>query len=103
MGTSIAIASLIVAIANVASHARMRGGRSRSAFSLLLAYAMWGAVYAPVVVHLVLPVEDPYTGDGSPMAALLGAMIFFAIASVFFLPVAIALVVRAHHCTRLRW
>ena len=48
--------------------------------------AMLPVSWAPVVVRLMLPIEDPYNGEGSPAAVMLGLMVYAAIGLLFAMP-----------------
>ena len=71
----------------------VNAARDQSRGSMWRVVSRWSmvvAAFAPVICRLVLPIEDPYTGAGSPLAVALNVAFFGGVFAVIFaLPAAI--------------
>jgi len=71
IGVALSIVPAVLAVVCITQTALCL--RTRRVKGLRMA-VIWGALAAvgPAVSHVALPWEDPYTGDGSPLATLIG-------------------------------
>lgn len=92
----LSMAGLAVSVTTFVVHARDSGVQPPSNRHRIFTYANLIAVFTLPATRLLLPMEDPYTGLGSPLASAISILMFGAATLFLFFPVALMLAISCH-------
>lgn len=89
LGCGVILGGLAVAIANLTHHVTWTPTKSGVWWRGIVALAAVPTAFVPVAARLCVPLEDPYTGSGSPLAVAMAMAWMMLVLGVVFLPVAV--------------
>lgn len=89
LGCGVMLGGLAVAIANLVHHVTWTPAKSGVWWRGIVSLVAIPVVFAPFAARLCIPLEDPYTGLGSPLAVALAMAWAMLVLGVVFLPVAV--------------